>query len=400
MKRLGTWLLQKYLHAFLMPAEKKVIIALPVLLIGGTEMQTLSLVNVLVGAGYYVTVCCYYEYDESIVQRFKSSGAEVVLMKYARTAGLWHLAMGLMRLFKNVEPDIIHVQYLAPGLVPIMAARLAGFRTIFATVHIAGKIAYGLKARILLRLASSFCTAFFCVTKGVEEFWFGNSEVFDSGNLDRHRKHFTIYNAVDTVKIAQIVTGTNRDNLRATLDIRGKTVIGIVGRLAHQKGHAVLLDALAEVVSKLPEVVLLVIGEGPDRLSLERRAKSLNIDNNILWIGALPQDKVFEFYSIMDVLVMPSLYEGFGLTAAEAMAAGLPVVGTKVDGLTEVIENDITGSLVSIGDSAILSCALTGLLSDGEKAREMGQRGRKRVGELFSMEKFSRAILSVYRELA
>ncbi len=377
-----------------------VLIAIPVLLLGGTEIQTLSLVKALISGGFKVTVVCYHEYDHSIVDRFEAAGAKVLLMRYERTKGLWQLAKGLMKVYRDRKPDIVHVQYIAPGLIPIVAAKLAGIKTIYATVHIAGRIAYGLKAKILLRLASSLCTAFFCVSKGVEEFWFGSSELFDSMTADKKRKHFTIYNAVDTVKIAQIVAQANSEGLRGLLDIKGKSVVGIVGRLARQKGHAILLDALPEVIKGFPNVALLVIGIGPEEKVLRQQAQALGLEDHIIWLGEKRQEEVFQLYGIMDILVMPSLYEGFGLTATEAMAAGLPVVGTSVDGLCEIIKDNVTGYVVPAGNASELARAILKLLGDDDLSRRMGVAGRQRVAELFSCKKFGESWLGAYRGLS
>jgi len=141
-------------------------------------VQVLSVINVLVLGGYCVTVCCYYDYDEMMVAEMRATGARVILMGLRRSDGLFHLIEKLRTLFKQEKTDIVHVQYLAPGLIPIIAARTAGISTIFATVHIAGSVAYGWREKLLLRIAARLCTAFFCISKGVEKFWFGNSEVF------------------------------------------------------------------------------------------------------------------------------------------------------------------------------------------------------------------------------
>ena len=382
-----------------MKKNKHVLIALPVLLVGGTEIQTLSLLKVLLSSGYRVTVCCYYEFDLSMVRQFEASGAEVILMKYERATGLWHLAKGLIRLFKEQKPDIVHVQYLAPGLIPIIAARLACVPVILATVHIAGSIVYGKKAKMLLRIAALFCTRFICVSRGVEEFWFGDSEIFNSANVNKGRKHFTVYNAIDTVAIANAVSAVDKNNLKEMVGIGARPMIGIVGRLAHQKGHTILLDAMVEVIKKFPDVVLMIIGDGPDRQQLENRAVELGINKNILWMGAQSQDKVFEFYAIMDIFAMPSLYEGFGLTAAEAMAASVPVVGTNVEGISEVIEDGVSGYLVQAGNWQALADALTTLLKNPEKAKATGQNGRKRAERLFSLENFRTSMIGIYNTL-
>jgi glycosyltransferase involved in cell wall biosynthesis len=384
-------------------SQKCVLICVPVLLEGGgTEIQVMTLIEVLTTGGYRVIVCCYYEFDQSIVELFQRTGAETILLGLNRSGGrfgpskIFKLIHTLFQTFQKYHPEVVHIQYLAPGLIPIIAARLAGVPTIFATVHIAGSLAYGLKAKFLLRIAAHLCSTFFCVSKGVEEFWFGKSKVFDPEHTQYGRKHFTIYNGIDAEKIREVVRGVDREIAKEALDIAGRPVIGIVGRLAAQKGHIVLLDAMKEVVTKNPDVILVIIGDGPDRDSLKLKAQSLGIEKSILWFGKMMPEEVFKLYSIMDVFVMPSLYEGFGLAAAEAMAAGLPVVGTRVDGLSEIIEDGVTGYLVPVGDSKRLAEALIQLLLYPDARRTMGQKGKERVQRTFSLETFNNTIVAVY----
>jgi len=313
-----------------------------------------------------------------------------------RKSGLFYLFQKLFFMFRQIKPDIVHIQYLAPGLIPILTARLARVPVILATVHIAGSIVYGKKAKMLLRLAAFFCTRFICVSRGVEEFWFGDSEIFDPATVNKSRKHFTVYNAIDNVAIDKAVSAVERNKIKEMLGIAGRQVIGIVGRLAHQKGHTILLDAMVGVIREFPTVVLMIIGEGPERQKLEEKASALNINKNILWMGAQPQNKVFEFYAIMDIFAMPSLYEGFGLTAAEAMAARVPIVGTKVEGLSEVIEDGVSGYLVPAGNNQALGDALIELLRDPIKAKAIGQQGCERVRNIFSMEHYQASMIGLY----
>jgi L-malate glycosyltransferase len=376
--------------------KRSVLIATPVLLVGGTEIQTLNLVNVLVGGDYKVKVCCYYEYDESMVRRFESAGAEVLLMNYERAQGLWHLAKGLIKLFKQVSPAIIHVQYMAPGFVPVIAARLAGIKTVYATVHQPGRI-YGIKEKLLLRTAAGFCNAFFCVSRSVEESWFGDSELFDPQKGRKGRRHFTVYNGVDVEKIGKIVEEADSHAIKKSFGIDGRKVVGVVGRLREEKGQTVLLDSMAEIIKTIPDALLLVIGDGPDRISLELRAKSLGIDNNIMWLGQKRPEEVYQLYRTMDVVAVPSFFEGFGLAATEAMAAGLPVVGTRVDGLTEIIDDGASGHLVEAGNSRELSVAIVNLLSNPGEAKTMGMKGRDIVLERFSSERSGKTLLGIYQ---
>lgn len=383
-----------------------VLIALPVLLVGGTEIQTLSVVRALFAGGYKVTVCCYYEFEESVVEEYRCAGAEVILLGLDRSddshsivVRITKLVYRLWAVFRETRPDIVHIQYLAPGLIPILVARFSGIRTIFATVHIAGNYAYRAKAKFFLRLGARLCTAFFCVSRGVEIFWFGNSEVLDAISVNSGRSHFTIYNAVDVSVIEKIALTSDASSIRNNLSLSRGPVIGIVGRLAEQKGHAVLLHAIAEVLKTVPEATLLIIGDGPERESLEETSRSLGLVDNLVWLGSKSQVEVFQLYGIMDVFVMPSLYEGFGLTAAEAMAAGVPVVASNVEGLREVIENQHTGYLCQPGDSLDLASRLKELLADPDLAKTMGGLGKERARALFSLEKFNESMRLAYNKL-
>jgi glycosyltransferase involved in cell wall biosynthesis len=373
----------------------RVVIAMPVLFFGGTEIHTHNLVKALTSQDYSVFICCYYDYDSSMVSKLKEAGAEVILMGLNRSDGLLNLFLRLRGLLKKLKPDIVHIQYIAPGLIPIITARVSGVKRIFATVHQPGH-PYGLKAKLLIRIAAFLCNLFFCCSKSVEESWFGHGELYDPEKTNFRQKHFTVYNGVDMGKIRQIADEAYQQKLRQSLKMEDVKVVGVVGRLRREKGQEVLLSAMPEVVRRIPNVMLLVIGDGPDRKALEWQVKNLNIAEHVLWLGKKDQEEVFQLYSIMDVVAIPSLFEGFGFIAAEAMAAGRPAVGTRVDGLSEVIDDGVTGYLVQVGDSRGLADALIDLLLNEEKRKTMGERGRERAEGLFAMEHFTRSVISAY----
>lgn len=371
-----------------------VIVAIPVLLVGGTETQTLNLVSTLTGKGYQVKVCCYYEYEVSMVAAMKAAGARVEMMDLDRSAGLWHLLGQLKSFFVEQRPDIVHVQYIAPGLIPILAARLARVPTLFATVHQPGRT-YGLKAKLLLSIATRLCTLFTCNSLAVERSWFGSAALFDPQH--KHRRHCTIYNAVDVKRISAIAVSTDRTALRTALNLGDRPTVGVVGRLRWEKGQRVLLEAMVEVAKQIPSAMLLVVGDGPDREDLQCQAERLGITDNVLWLGQQNAEEVFRLFSVMDVVAVPSIFEGFGLVAAEAMAAGRPVVASAVDGLAEVVADGRTGALVPPGDIGALAAALVQLLKDPELARTYGKSGLKRCRDLFGLARFRDTTLAAYR---
>jgi len=374
-----------------------VMMCIPVLLVGGTEIQTLSLIRVLSSMGYDTYVCCYYECDGAILSKLRATNTKVILMDLARSDGVLTLIRRLWKVFEEVKPDLVHVQYLAPGLISIIAARLSRVKRVFATVHQPGR-PYGLKAKILIRIAAYLCDAFFCNSRSVEESWFGNSEVFNPLKKNGKRKHFTIYNAVDVEKIDRIVDQTDTQAIKKSLNVVDKKVIGVIGRLRKEKGQIFLLESMKTIVEGMANVILLAVGDGPDRQSLEEEAKKLGIAGHVRWLGQKDHDEVLRLYSIMDVVVVPSVFEGFGLAAAEAMAAGKPVVASNVDGLCEVIQDRITGFLVPPGNIELLAQAVLDILNNPAKAASMSDVGRERVEQEFSFSRFQRHILGAYSQ--
>jgi glycosyltransferase involved in cell wall biosynthesis len=363
---------------------RKIIVGIPCLLLGGSELSTLAFVAALMKEGYEIRVCCYHESDSVIVMRFENLGARVDVLGLPRDGvpSLRAVYRNLFRYFHSHRPDGVHVQYFAPGMVPILAARRAGVKHVFATVHAAGPRGYGVRAKGMLRLAACLTDHFFCVSQNAERFWFGSVSRVQEPSQWRKTRHSTIHNGVDVEAIQAAGKGVQRGSFFSDLPADAQ-VIGIVGRLVQLKGHSTLLHALATVVRKMPQTHLLVVGSGADEARFRQEANALGVADHVLWKGRIEPEVLPQYYHVMDVCAVPSYWEGFGLTAAEAMAAGKPVVGTDVPGLREVIEDQVTGYLVPVDDAPALADKLLRLLSRPQFAREMGQRGQERVGKLF-----------------
>lgn len=355
----------------------------------------MSLVKVLVCDGYDVTVCCFYDFEHSMVDAMGQSGARVDLLKLKRGDGLFSLMKNLIYYFCKERPDICHVQYMAPGFIPVVAARLASVPVVFATVHQPGH-PYGKKAHFLLRLAAKLCSQFICISRSVEKSWFGSSTVFDPHVQKAGHGHCTIFNAVDLKAIVAASESSDKSEIRNRYGIGSGLIIGCVARLRVEKGQKTLIEAFAEVNKTIPAVQLLMIGDGPDKSELLRLTEVLGVSHNVLWLGRQEQADVYKLYGVMDVVVVPSLFEGFGLTAAEAMAAGLPVIASDIDGLAEVVLDGETGILFPAGNSRALAAPLILLLNNPQLAKQFGKNGQARVGKYFMLEQFSESMLALY----
>ena len=179
---------------------------------------------------------------------------------------------------------------------------------------------------------------------------------------------------------------------------RATPLVGVIGRLETQKGHVHLLDAWPSVLAEFPDARLLVVGDGSLRDALAHRAGALGIASSVLFAGF--RSDMPRVLDALDVLALPSLYEGMPLTAIEASAMAKPVVATAVDGTPEVIREGRTGRLVPPRDPAALSRALRSLLRDPAAAQRMGAAGRDFVLDRFDLVRQVEATARVYRETA
>lgn len=175
-------------------------------------------------------------------------------------------------------------------------------------------------------------------------------------------------------------------------------VVGGVGRLGEQKAFHVLLDAVPRLLAAEPRTRVLIVGDGPQRGALEARARRLGVDRAVTFTGYLADP--LPAYRALDAFVLPSLDEGFGIVFLEAMAMGVPVIGTRVVGSVDAVEDGVTGLLVPAGDPSALAEAVLRVLSDSELARRLATTAAARVRERHARELATARTEALYRELA
>jgi len=215
-------------------------------------------------------------------------------------------------------------------------------------------------------------------------------------------------NGLAPEKIVSIPTGV--DLRRFDFAIKGSKVrnewgispetplVGIVAIIRSEKGHPYFVEAARRILKAKPETKFLIVGNEPKGDTITRRIKALGLEKEIIMAGL--RDDIPEVLAALDIFVLPSLgVEGISQAIAQALAMKKPVVSTRVGGTPEVIIHNQTGLLVPPANAEALSQAILELLDDREKAKRLGENGRRLIEEKISLEIMLNKIEALYRDL-
>ncbi len=370
----------------------KACICIPCLLFGGTEIQTLNLVKALITNGYIVTTICYFEYSDQMVDLYKNAGSEIICLSKngKRINGLKSIVFlfqNFKKIFTNYKPNIIHVQYMAPGAIPIILLKLLGYKNIIATVHTAGDIYRNLN---IVHFIQRHCVRVFtCITKTAEENFFGSSNLYSEKTILKHRNHFTIYNSLPSyIPITSITR--NAYNKQITL--------GVVSRLEEIKGMDFVIPAFRKIKNRYNNVNLLIVGDGSYKSQMEKQVIEFKLTENVKFVGRQSPEKLKDYYDLIDILLIPSRSEGFGLTAIEGMARGCVVLASNTGGLAEVVENGKVGILHKNGDINDIANKACELINNQEYLKNMSELAKEYVSK-FSFNTYSNLFNDLYKKL-
>jgi sugar transferase (PEP-CTERM/EpsH1 system associated) len=319
--------------------------------------------------------------------RLPPSCAVVPLAK--RPGRDWRTVVSLVAALRRLRPDVVHSRNWG-AFDAVLAARLAGVRVVVHGEH--GRVIEDLRGdnrrrNRLRRALAPLVTRFVTVSSDLAAWLVGTVGI-------SRTKVVTIPNGVDTDRFAP---GDGAALRRALALPAGGLVVGAIGRLDPVKDHLALLEAFARLVP-VPDVVLVIAGEGPCRAALEARVGALGLDKRVRLLGE--RGDVPDLLRAMDVFVLSSIGEGVSNTVLEAMATGLPVVATRVGGTPELVIPGVTGLLVPAGDAGALADALATYAGDPALRRRHGGAGRRRAVEQFGLRAMADGYRALYLALA
>jgi glycosyltransferase involved in cell wall biosynthesis len=295
------------------------------------------------------------------------------------------LVLKLLAFFRREKVDVVHTHSLDPMLYGGLAAWLAQVPVRIHTQHNTLLRNFGLKDRIKFRIAARLFNRIVAVSDET-------NRVLQMYGVPASRR-ITILNSIDEGRYAPTASHFSR---QTRSERRDRTVvrIGVVARLAPEKGIPVLLEAFAPLAHERPDLQLVIVGDGRERGELERLAQRLHIEHAVEFLGY--QDAVESILVTFDLFVLPSLTEGIPLALLEAMGAGLPAVATAVGGVPEVIENGVSGVLVPPNDPLALRTAISSLLEHPDDRARIGANAVRRVQEKFGLAAAAAAYWDVY----
>jgi len=378
------------------PRRRNLLLVIGSFEIGGAEKQMFTLVRAIQDYG----ISCHVfslQRGGPLSSHFSELGVPVHsggLVKgdiYKRPWKLLSAEISLIRRILKLKPRVVHSYLPLATFMGALAGRLCRVPLVITSRRSLGKYQERYRAlRLFDLLANKFSH---CVTVNSKSVW---NDVLVRDNVDP-KKLVLIYNGVDH---------SNFDVPREVrVELRKKTgfthshkVVTVVANLIPYKGHAELLDAAAAVLDQIPSSRFWLVGRdrGIEKY-LKQKARELGILNRVIFAGE--RSDIPNILAASDILVLPSHEEGFSNVILEAMAAGLPLVATRVGGAQEAVLDGVTGWLVQPNRPKELATKIVDLLNNPKRSKEWGERGKERVKKEFGIEKMVEEHLMLYQRV-
>ena len=336
-----------------------------------------------------VIICSYYDKKQDLVPLADKTGMEIIGLG-ARSLldfGAWNR---LLKIIKNRNVDIIHTHHHRTGLLGRILGNLSSDVRI---IHSFGSIytKFSWYSRLAHILTFPFVDFFVCVSKSVENS-FGKLEE----KLLRNKKTL-IYNGIDVLEVEREKGNrTQREKMGIKSD---EYLIGTVSRLIPLKDQRTLIRAVAEVIKDKPKVKLVIVGKGKLEKELKGFALGLGIEKNVIFTGFVERQRVYKILHSLDLFVMTSLWEGFCAAVLQAMAAGIPIILTKIPSFHETIEDEVSGKLVPLKNPIVLAEVIKEMINNPVRASKLGKVARERVKKEFLIERTAKGYEELYMRL-
>jgi len=351
----------------------------------GTEIATQTMARHLTQRGHEVHVIT--QLDKGLPTKSTDEGFCVHRLKARemRFLGVMLFWIRIFWLLRTIDPEVVHVQSTYITMPALLAKRFLGKPCV---VWAQGSDIYHptLLERRLTKSAIKNANAIIALTEHMRT----------TMQSLHQRDVLVIPNGIDLERFAHLFKAEARSEL---LIEEGKRIIIFVGRLHPVKGVKYLIRAMRLITQAAPEARLILLGDGEEQQNLEALTKELNLENFVTFQGRVSNTETPRFMVASDILVLPSLSEGFPVVVLEAMACGLPIVATDVRGVSEIVADDQNGFTVQPENPEAIADRVLQLLRDEKLRSKIGENNRCHV-EQYSWEDVVRRLEAVYESVA
>ncbi len=299
----------------------------------------------------------------------------------------------LVRILRYEKYDILHTHHFVPTIIGIIATKIAGTKRIVFGRHYSNEL-YHIKNPLkrfayfqLEKLMHRFVDAIVVPSKMVHE-------ILEKQGAPMNKVHIIHY-GFDFSRFK--VSDSQVEEVRKELMLDGRFVISTIARLVPQKGHRYLIEAVFKLGKTYPDIICLVVGDGPHGSELESLAKHYGVYDHFYFLGH--RDDVLALIAASDVVVQPSLQDSFCQVIVEAMAMRTPIVMTRIGAAEELIEGGKTGKLVLQGSALELEIAITVLIEMPDYRNELSHAGYRSIRKLVDIRDIVKKTEELYVEL-
>lgn len=361
--------------------------------LGGAEQLQLSVLSGLAPLGFECQVLCLREEGQS-APRFRDSGIPVTVSPRSGWRQVGTLPW-LARWLRRHRIDLVLATTHVPSLhFTLLAARLAGVRATVLGLHQTGGRSIGIPSLPLHSVNLLWLLDALVLLSPNQLDYIGREERFGS----RRWRRAPVAIIPNGAHVHAEPTEDDRRSARTALGLdQHRPLVGCVAAFRPEKDHATLLRAFARVAPAHPEALLVLVGSGPQESAIRTTARELGIESRVHFTGF--RTDVGVILPGLDVFCLTSIQETYPVSVLEAMAAGLPVVMTRTDGVPDLVAENDTGWTVPVGDDQQIAAHLDELLADPARRVAMGAAGRRRAARHFSFDITISRYAALFRHL-
>ncbi len=371
----------------------KILFVIDNLEFGGGERVFAQIINGLSSERYETFLAS--NPSEELYQSITNKEVHCIPLDFSKRINL-SLFIKLTKIIKDERIDIVHCQGGRSNFYARVATKLSGSAKYISTIATPVE---GYNVSFFRKIFYCFLDRF--TERFVDQF-IVVSDILKKRMIIEHKippeKVAKIYNGIEIHHYSPNEEHEHSNKIRNEFNLNTNVIIvGAIGRLVWEKGFEYLIKCLRDVLKEQTEVKAMFVGDGPLRKNLEVLSSQLGIEDKTIFAGF--RSDIKEILSAIDILVIPSLLEGFPMVTLEAMAMAKPIIATHIGGITEQISDGVEGVLVPPRDADALAKAIKKVIENKELAHSLGSAARKRVEKEFTVEKMIIETEKVYQSL-